>query len=284
MPATMPEARHPASLWLPPMPFIYGSCMFLFLLDIHLLPRVFIGYGAIEPEYRPLEQATRLAYLLVAMVAWLDLRLGDSNGENRSRNVGWLLLSLGLVMVLLENNWDLTLRETLLGRLVFATLLGAVLVWLSWLTLYWGWRMPTLFCLMVALLALGQGADTYHDGQGGRLLENPAVRAVGTSPGLEESSELLAAWVFFHAAWLWHCRQSATIRFWRTAVGARLVGGLLLLGVGNGFLAFTREGHGGHFISNEMAILGFLLMVMGVWVVWRQLKQPVTLSHPAVDT
>ena len=126
------------------MPFIYGSCMLLFLLDIHLLPRIFVGFGAIEPEYRPLEQATRLAYLLVAMLAWLDLRLGDSNGENRSRSVGWLLLSLGLVMVLLENNWDLTLRETLLGRLVFAVLLGAVLVWLSWLTLYWGWRMPTL--------------------------------------------------------------------------------------------------------------------------------------------
>jgi hypothetical protein len=54
--------------------------------------------------------------------------------------------------------------------------------------------------------------------------------------------------------------------------------------MGNGFLAFTREGHGGHFISNEMAILGFLLMVIGVWVAWRQLKQPVTQSHPDVDT
>ena len=102
------------------MPFIYGSCMLLFLLDIHLLPQFFVGYGAIESEYRLLEQATRLAYLLVVMMAWLDLRLGDSNGENRSRNVGGLLLSLGLVMVLLENNWDLTLRETLVGRLVFA--------------------------------------------------------------------------------------------------------------------------------------------------------------------
>ncbi len=283
MPATMPEASHPASLWLPPMPFIYGSCMLLFLLDIHLLPQIFVGYGAIESEYRPLEQATRLAYLLVAMVAWLDLRLGDSNGENRSRSVGWLLLSLGLVMVLLENNWDLTLRETLLGRLVFAALLGAVLVWLSWLTLYWGWRMPTLYCLMVVLLALGQAADTFHDGLGGRLLENPAVHAVGTFPGFEETSELLVAWVFFHAAWLWHCRQSATIRFWRTTVGARLVVGLLLLGVGNGFLAFTREGRGGHFISNEMAILGFLLLVMGVCVLWRQLKEPVMLYDLDVD-
>lgn len=261
-----------------PMSFIYGSCILLFLLDIHLLPQFFVGYDAIEPEYRPLEQATRLAYLLVMVMAGLDLRLGDSNGENRSRNVGWLLLSLGLVMVLLENNWDLTLRETLVGRLVFAVLLGSVLVWLAWLTKYWGWRMPTLYCLMIGLLALGQVADTFHDDQGGKLLENTAVRATGTLSGLEEFSELLAAWVFFHAAWLWHCRQPSIILFWRTVTGARLAGGLMLFGVGNGFLAFSREGHGGHFVSNEMAVLGILLMVMGAWVVWRQLKQIVTPS------
>ena len=49
---------------------VYFTCFFIFLLDTYLLPDVFSEYSSIEPEYRPVEQATRLAYLLVAAIAW----------------------------------------------------------------------------------------------------------------------------------------------------------------------------------------------------------------------
>ena len=50
------------------MLLIYSLCFFLFLLDTYLFQEIFSEYGSIEPEYRPVEQATRLAYLFVAVI------------------------------------------------------------------------------------------------------------------------------------------------------------------------------------------------------------------------
>ncbi len=47
---------------------LYGGSLALIALDLRPLPRLIDGYGGLELEYRPVEQATRLAYLVGALV------------------------------------------------------------------------------------------------------------------------------------------------------------------------------------------------------------------------
>ena len=49
--------------------------------------------------------------------------------------------------------------------------------------------------------------------------------------------------------------------------------GLFFLGIGNGFLAFTREDSGGHFVSNQIAALGFFLIICGIYLISKQVKK-----------
>ena len=255
--------------FLSPILIIYSICIVLFLLDTYLLPDIFSGYGSIEPEYRPVEQATRLAYLLVVTIAWIEIQNNKGEIEGNSLQIGKVLFSFGLIMIFLENNWDLTLRESMFGRFAFAVLLGSALLWLSWFIFDSDWRASILFCTMLGILALSQIADTFHDNKGGDLLDNEVAETIGTTLGFEESSELVASWVLFHAVWLWHNRNSAAIEFWRSPQAFRLVMGLLFLGIGTGFQAYKEF----HFISNEISFLGIILMGTGTWLIIQQLKQ-----------
>ena len=254
------------------MLLIYFLCFFFFILDTYLLQGLFSEYKTIEPEYRPVEQATRLAYLLVAAIAWRDLQKNKQNMEANALQTGQTLLFFSLVLVILENNWDLTLRESILGRIIFALTLGSVLVWLSWLAFNSDWPAPSgyplLYILVLGILGLGQTVDAFHDG----IVSNEAAQEIGTNITLEETTELFAAGVLFHAAWIWHNRDSKAISFWQNSDGLKLVGGLSLLGVGNGFLAFTREGTGGHFVSNQVAILGALFIILGIYLTYKHIK------------
>ena len=256
---------------------VYFTCFFIFLLDTYLLPDVFSEYSSIEPEYRPVEQATRLAYLLVAAIAWRDFQNNKKTTEENTLQIGKTLFFFSLVMIILENNWDLTLRESMSGRFIFASGLGFVLVWLSWLTFNSVQKTPLahslLYILVLALLGLGQIADTFHDKKGEELLENKTVEKIGTSAGLEETTELFAAWILFHAAWVWHNRDTKAVEFWTSSEGLKHVAGLSLFGIGNGFLAFTREGTSGHFISNELAAIGLFLIVLGGWLAKQQFSR-----------
>ena len=177
-----------------------------------------------------------------------------------------------LILVILENNWDLTLRESIAGRVIFALTLGSVLVWLSWLAFNSDWpapfAYPLLYILVLGILGLGQTVDAFHDG----IVSNEAAQDIGTNITLEETTELFAAWIFFHAAWIWHNRDPEAIIFWQKPDGWKLLGGLSLLGIGNGFLAFTREGTGGHFVSNHIAALGVLLIILGIYLINKQIK------------
>jgi len=256
-------------LFLSPILAIYSACIVLFLLDTYFLPDIFSGYGSIEPEYRPVEQATRLAYLLVAMIAWIEIQNNKEETEGNFLQISKVLFSFSLIMIFLENNWDLTLRESMFGRFVFAALLGSVLLWLSWFIFDSDWRVSILFCTMLGILALSQIADTFHDNKGGDLLDNEVAETIGTTLGFEESSELLASWVLFHAVWLWHNRNSKAIEFWRTNQAFRLVMGLLFLGIGTGFQAYKEF----HFISNEISFLGIILMIVGALLVKQQLPK-----------
>ena len=268
----MSQTTERTPLLLSPMLLIYFLCFFLFILDTYLLQGFFSDYNAIEPEYRLVEQATRLAYLLVAAVAWRDLQKNKQNMEANTLQTGRTLLFFSLVLVILENNWDLTLRESILGRIIFASTLGSVLVWLSWLAFNSDWPAPSgyplLYILVLGILGLGQTVDAFHDG----IVSNEAVQEIGTNITLEETTELFAAWVLFHAAWIWHNRDPKAINFWQNSEGLKLVGGLSLLGVGNGFLAFTREGTGGHFVSNQVAILGALFIILGIYLTYKHIK------------
>ena len=254
------------------MLLIYILCFFLFLLDTYLLQEVFSEYDDIEPEYRPVEQATRLAYLFVAIIAWRDIQKNKQNIEANAIQTGKTLLFFSLILVILENNWDLTLRESMAGRVIFALTLGSVLVWLSWLAFNSDWPAPSgyplLYILVLGILGLGQTVDAFHDG----IVSNEAAQEIGTNITLEETTELFAAWVLFHAAWVWHNRDPEAINFWQNPDGWKLLGGLLLLGIGNGFLAFTREGIGGHFVSNEIAALGVFLIICGIYITSKQVK------------
>ena len=267
----MSQTTERAPLLLSPMLLIYVLCFFFFILDTYLLQGLFSEYKSIEPEYRPVEQATRLAYLLVAAIAWRDIQKNKQKMEANVFQTGQTLLLFSLVLVILENNWDLTLRESILGRIIFASTLGSVLVWLSWLAFNSDWPAPSgyplLYILVLGILGLGQTVDAFHDG----IVSNEAAREIGTNITLEETTELFAAWVLFHAAWIWHNRDPKAIDFWQNSDGLKLVGGLSLLGVGNGFLAFTREGTGGHFVSNQVAILGALFIILGIYLIYKHL-------------
>ena len=105
----MPQTTERTPLLLSPMLLIYVLCFFFFILDTYLLQGLFSEYKAIEPEYRPVEQATRLAYLLVAAIAWRDLQKNKQNMEANTLQTGRTLLFFSLVLVILENNWDLSL-------------------------------------------------------------------------------------------------------------------------------------------------------------------------------
>ena len=146
-----------------------------------------------------------------------------------------------------------------------------MLLWLSWLAFNSDWPAPSgyplLYILVLGILGLGQTVDAFHDG----IVSNEAVQEIGTNITLEETTELFAAWVLFHAAWIWHNRDPKAINFWQNSEGLKLVGGLSLLGVGNGFLAFTREGTGGHFVSNQVAILGALFIILGIYLTYIQI-------------
>jgi len=261
-----------ASLWLSPILLIYFLCFFFFILDTYLLEVLFSEYNDIEPEYRPVEQATRLAYLLVAVIAWRDLQKNKQNIETNALQTGKTLLFFSIILVILENNWDLTLRESIVGRIIFALTLGSVLVWLSWLAFNSDWPAPSgfplLYILVLGILGLGQTVDAFHDG----IVSNEAAQEIGTNITLEETTELFAAWVLFHAAWIWHNRDPEVINFWQNSDGLKLLGGLLLLGVGNGFLAFTREGTGGHFVSSQVAMLGVLFIILGICLTNKYIK------------
>ncbi len=258
-----------APFFLSPILIIYSTCIILFLLDTYVFPDIFSGYSRIEPEYRPVEQATRLAYLLVVAIAWIEIQNNKEEIEGNYLQISKILFVFSLIMIFLENNWDLTLRESMVGRFVFAIFLGSALVWLSWLTFDADWRVSILFCTMLAFLALSQIADTFHDNKGGDLLDNEAVVVVGTSLGFEETSELLASWMLFHAVWLWHNRNTTAIEFWRTPEAFRLIMGLLFFGIGNGFQAYKEF----HFVSNEISFLGIILMCIGIWLAMKELKK-----------
>ena len=163
------------------MLLIYSLCFFLFLLDTYLLQEIFSEYDDIEPEYRPVEQATRLAYLLVAAIAWRDIQKNKQNMERNSLQTGKTLLFFSLILVILENNWDLTLRESMAGRVIFALTLGSVLVWLSWLAFNSDWPAPSayplLYILVLGILGLGQTVDAFHDG----IVSNEAAQEIGLS-------------------------------------------------------------------------------------------------------
>ena len=75
------------------------------------------------------------------------------------------------------------------------------------------------------------------------------------------------------------------VEFWRNPDGLKLLAGLSLFGIGNGFLAFTREGTGGNFVSNELAALGGLLIIVGSWMVQQYMltSNKNTLSSVYVD-
>ena len=120
----------------------------------------------------------------------------------------------------------------------------------------------------MGILGLGQTVDAFHDG----IVSNEAAQEIGTNITLEETTELFAAWVLFHAAWIWHNRDPEVINFWQNSDGLKLLGGLLLLGVGNGFLAFTREGTGGHFVSSQVAMLGVLFIILGICLTNKYIK------------
>ena len=261
-----------ASLWLSPILLIYFLCFFFFILDTYLLEVFFSEYNDIEPEYRPVEQATRLAYLLVAVIAWRDLQKNKQSIETNTLQTGKTLLFFSLILVILENNWDLTLRESIVGRIIFALTLGSILVWLSWLAFNSDWPAPSgfplLYILVLGILGLGQTVDAFHDG----IVSNEAAQEIGTNITLEETTELFAAWVLFHATWIWHNRDPEVIIFWQNSDGLKLLGGLLLLGVGNGFLAFTREGTGGHFVSSQVAMLGVLFIILGIYLTNKHIK------------
>ena len=256
---------------------LYGGCLALVLLDIRLLPRLIDGYGGLELEYRPVEQATRLAYLLAALAGALGLRGPASSpapASRRATRTARLLLVFGLVMVLLENNWDMGLREALVGRLAFAAALGAALLALAWL-MRSGGRAPPLLCgAAVALLALGQVADTLHDKYTGGLLGHALVQGFAGLPGIEEGAELLAAAAVADAAWRWYGAVADAQRLRREPAVTRLVVGLVAFGIGNGFLAYKMHGRYGHFVSNEVAAVGVVLMMVGAWVAWRAWRDP----------
>ena len=281
----MTESIERTQLLLSPMLLIYSLCFFLFLLDTYLFQEIFSEYGSIEPEYRPVEQATRLAYLFVAVIAWRDIQENKQSIEGNALQTGKILLFFSLILVVLENNWDLTLRESMVGRFVFAATLGSVLLWLSWLAFNSDWAAPSayplLYILVLGILGLGQVADTFHDGK----VDNEAAEKIGTTVGLEETTELFAAWILFHAAWIWHNRDPEAVEFWRNSDGLKLLAGLSLFGIGNGFLAFTREGTGGNFVSNELAALGGLLIIVGSWMVQQYMltSNKNTLSSVYVD-
>ena len=269
MPAPMPEASHPASLWLQPMLFIYGSCMLLFLLDNHLLPRIFVGYGAIESEYRPLEQATRFGYLLLVAVAFIHLKQFPDHGrETRTTQV---VLGLGVLMVFLENNWDLWLREPLLGRVLLSVLLTGSLLYLFIRFQPRDWRAAALVVTVVLLLAVGQLMDSLHDTQ---KRHDPLVLPISTGDlsfldglyWIEEIAELLTAMVLLHAFARWLAASSGPVlalEFWKTGQGYRLAAGLLLLAAGNGFTVYDH----GHFAPWKFFITGLVLMSTGAWMV-----------------
>ncbi len=250
---------------------LYGGSLALILLDLRLLPRLIDGYGGVELEYRPVEQATRLAYLLAALAGALALRglATATRRAARAARVARLLLIFGLLMVLLENNWDLTLRESLVGRLVFAGVLGVALLALAWSM--WGWgRAPPLLCgAALALLALGQVADTIHDHHTGGLLGHALVQRFAGLPGIEEGTELLAAVAMADAAWRWYGAVADAGRLRRAPAATRLIAGLAAFGIGNGFLAYKMHGRWGYFVSNEVAAVGLLLIAVGAWVAWR---------------
>ena len=150
----MSQTTERTPLLLSPMLLIYFLCFFFFILDTYLLQGLFSEYKTIEPEYRPVEQATRLAYLLVAAIAWRDLQKNKQNMEANALQTGQTLLFFSLVLVILENNWDLTLRESILGRIIFALTLGSVLVWLSWLAFNSDWPAPSGYPLLYILVSV----------------------------------------------------------------------------------------------------------------------------------
>ena len=179
---------------------------FFFVLDSYLLGDIFPEYDRIEPEYRPVEQATRLGYLFVAAIAWKDLQANVKNKTNDELQTGKILFFFGMILVILENNWDLTLRESMIGRFIFAATLGSVLIRLSWLAFHSDWVVPSiqplLYISVLGILGLGQTVDAFHDG----IVSNEAANDLGTNIILEETTNY-SQHGFFHAAWLWHNRN-----------------------------------------------------------------------------
>ena len=106
---------------------IYVITMVFYIFFYYLLKGDFFNLNSVESEYRPIEIATRLAVLLIFLLAVIHL-FQIRKGHRDFRLVG-LMVVVGLMLVFLENNWDATLREPLVGRFFLAGFLGGSLLY-----------------------------------------------------------------------------------------------------------------------------------------------------------
>ena len=256
---------------LPPRFFLvlYIFWCVVFIVDYFVLKPHSETYNGIESEYRPVEQATRFGYLLLVAVAFIHLKQFPDHGrETRTTQV---VLGLGVLMVFLENNWDLWLREPLLGRVLLSALLTASLLYLFIRFRPRDWRAAALVVTVVLLLAVGQLVDLLHDTQ---KRHDPLVLPTSTGDlsfldgldWIEEIAELLTALALLHAFARWLAASSGPVlalEFWKTGQGYRLAAGLLLLATGNGFTAYDH----GHFPPWNFFVTGLVLMSTGAWMV-----------------
>lgn len=207
--------------------------------------------------------------LYLAVLSFLHLRYMDRH--HLQRRMVQVVLILSVVLVLLENNWDLTLRESEIGRIVVAILFSGCLAYLFFET---GVKDRTNGLLLVGTmgaLAISQALDALHDGkyQDNQLLE--LFSGLDSVIGLEEWLEMLAFFMLVQVFMRWLEQQeppSVALRIWYTPTGHRLLLGLLLLSVGNGLLVRTASDPD-HPYS---VILGVILDVAGVILLYQGLE------------
>ena len=261
--------------------YFYIMCILLYILEyfvaVSLSDHYFdFHWRGIDSEYRPMEMITRLAYLMLIGVAYLHLQqFPEHRRETKIAQVG---VVLGIFMVLLENNWDLWLREPLIGRIIFGLLLGLVLLYLFLRFLPHDRYAASLVAGVVVLLAFSQIIDTMGDSHKEHdplelpyeLDDIPVLDTLDDVRGLEGLLELLLAFMLLHAfvRWIYSSPDPhLALSFWDTQQGRNAAIGILLFGIGNGFISWDH----GHF-ALKFFLPGALMMLAGMWYIRRVLE------------
>ncbi len=256
------------------MSVVYYLSVSLFLVFVYALAANVSGLNdlGIEGEYMPPEIVTRICYILIVALCvpmWVDARGREGivispagwADELMPKIVPSGVFVSAVLMLFMENNWDLWLRESFAGTLMFAIPFLLLFLPLLWRAVVRHRTAAIILTLGLIILAGGEVMDLT---EGGSVLS-------------EELIELLSAILVLHAIIIVAVKEgkAATRRAYR--VRRRIGCSAVVLSIGNAMLLFDH----GDVPPIWQLVAGSVISIIGFYLVYRSAGMTTTRYPPS---